>query len=141
MRFLLTAAAILLSVFVAGCGQREVHLDELVERDIGRLNPAVSSSNPEGATWPVFFLGDSKKPYTGKAYEWHPDGQLKYERTFDDGWLNGPSINWDANGQKREEGHFKNGVRDGQWIMWDGEGNKIMEVLYDENHVVSRTRY
>ncbi len=86
----------------------------------------------------IWYLKDSKTPYTGKSLKWHENGQKKVERNFKDGKFDGPSNAWYENGQKRWEANNKDGEADGLVLEWHENGEKFIETNYKNGGIKNR---
>ncbi len=64
---------------------------------------------------------------TGRHQEWHKNGHLKIDCTYEDGKKEGPYKQWFEDGQLREEVTYKNGGLDGLWREWCKNGQLIFE--------------
>ena len=86
----------------------------------------------------IWYLKDSKTPYTGKSLKWHENGQKKVERNFKDGKFDGPSNAWYENGQKKWEANNKDGEADGLVLEWHENGEKFIETNYKDGGIIYR---
>ena len=99
-------------------------------------------------------LYKDNKPFTGVVVEKYDNGNLKAEKSYLKGLLDGTSTFYYENGLKKEQrsykkGHkdgtwvtwnedqvktgeagYKNGLKHGYWYLWDKEGNKRYELYY-----------
>jgi len=100
---------ILSVIFIASCSPKEVHLDQLVERQ------------------DVFFEINSETPFTGTIVNYHENGQLKSRSSVENGKDNGRADRYYENGQLSMTGNFKNGVLDGLEEMYyrNGQLNSV----------------
>ena len=48
----------------------------------------------------LYYLPNQEVPFTGKAFDYWPDGQMKTEISYKDGKRHGPKTHWYENGQK-----------------------------------------
>ncbi len=76
------------------------------------------------------------KPFTGIAYETHPDGSLASETAFTDGLKDGRSVAWYASGQIKEEYHMRQGSGHGLFRGWFESGNLKKEMMREYGIVV-----
>jgi antitoxin component YwqK of YwqJK toxin-antitoxin module len=66
----------------------------------------------------------------GPFLQYHENGQLASEGTFDHGLELGPWRDFHANGQIAAEGEYLYGKEHGVWRYWSPEGAQEKEVLY-----------
>jgi len=104
-----TITAFLICITLIGCASTRVHLDQIEDR-VG----------PDGL-FLAYRKGDTQ-PFTGKAFDLHPDGKMKEERTYRAGQETGPYRTWYPNGQKQEEVYHVNGSPNGRWLEWYANG-------------------
>lgn len=76
----------------------------------------------------LVYLHSSEYPLTGKVEGVYPNGELKFERNYVDGQLNGLETFWYENGQKKEQGNIVNGKPNGPGITWYANGQKKAEL-------------
>ena len=119
MKKLLSILSICL-VFVS-CSPDRVLYDELTERG--------TDDKPT-----MYFEG---KPFTGVAFDIWEDGQLHYEVTYKDGYLDGLGQNWYKNGQLQYEGTFKDGKKDGLHQEWYENGQLKEERTYNDGALIN----
>ena len=105
------------------------------------------------------------RPYTGKAFSFYEDGQIKSLRSFKNGRVNGLWIEWHpngqmkfrgdrienkadgvtswwyANGQLKQRGRYKLDISLGFWLQFYETGAIKSVSLYKEGKRVSRARY
>lgn len=106
---------------LSGCGEKIVHIDELVENRNGQM-----------------VMKDSGKLYSGRAYELHKNGKKKSEGTIRKGIPDGPWTQWDETGQKESEGYLKKGTPHGLWIEWQGDGLIWLEKEYKDGELINQ---
>ena len=100
--------AISLPLLLGGCGEKEVHSSQLVERN------------------DIKYLVNSETPYTGKQIEFHENGQKQWEENYKDGKIDGLSVWWDVNGQKEGEVNYKDGKKvEGSEKFWSSKGEPV----------------
>ena len=75
----------------------------------------------------LWYIPNEDTPFTGRAAEFHENGQKKSERNFKDGKLDGLSTRWYENGQKKSKLNFKDGKLDGLSTSWYENGQKKSE--------------
>jgi antitoxin component YwqK of YwqJK toxin-antitoxin module len=56
--------------------------------------------------------------------KWFENGQKKFEHTYRNGKLNGPSSIWYSGGQKKESGFYKDGEPHGYFTYWNENGQR-----------------
>lgn len=69
------------------------------------------------------------EPFTGIAYETHPDGSLASETAFTDGLKDGRSVEWYASGQIKEEYFMRQGSGHGLLREWFENGSLKREKM------------
>ncbi|MEX0819921.1 MAG: hypothetical protein WD070_10005 [Pirellulaceae bacterium] len=67
---------------------------------------------------------------TGKWTEWHPNGTVKFEGTFEAGVPVDQHVWWHPNGQKMLAGTYDSGMQEGRWTEWHASGMKQIEGDY-----------
>ncbi len=72
---------ILLVLSLVSCAERQILWQQLEDRN------------------DLYYVLGETKPYSGKSIEFHPNGQLKNEGTYEDGQAIGPRVFWYENGQ------------------------------------------
>jgi len=80
----------------------------------------------------VIYLKDSKIPYTGKLYGFHPNGQKMHESNYKNGRIDGLAERWYENGQKESEANFKDGKLSGLKTAWYENGTVMYEFRYKD---------
>tara|TARA_Y100001934_G_scaffold136993_1_gene165319 strand:- start:15 stop:524 length:510 start_codon:yes stop_codon:yes gene_type:complete len=83
------------------------------------------------------YIPNQDTPFTGKAVDFHSNGQKWQERTYKDGKLDGPWNSWRENGQKAFEANWKDGKRDGLATDWYENGQKRREETYKDGKLMS----
>ena len=78
------------------------------------------------------YIPNQDTPFTGKAVDFHSNGQKWQERTYKDGKLDGPWNSWRENGQKAFEANWKDGKRDGLATDWYENGQKSILATYKD---------
>ena len=136
---------------VAEAKQIEEKQEEVKELDKPKETVAVVKPKPEGVNhnelkergeYPdiIQYLKGSDTPYTGKAFDLHPNGQKQYERNYKDGKPEGLEVGWHDNGQKQSEVSYKDGKENGLVKGWYENGNKKFEENYKDgkmnDHVI-----
>ncbi len=86
----------------------------------------------------IWYLKDSKTPYTGKSLKWHENGQKKVEGYYKDGKPDGLIIGWHENGQKEVEANYKDGNMEGLYLRWHENGEKFIEANYKDDKRIYR---
>lgn len=79
--------------------------------------------------------------FTGIAYDLWPDGRLRSEVPYVEGYATGIQREWYPSGQLKSEGIFNNGVADGFYREWTEDGRLALESVYHEGALVSRVRH
>ena len=80
----------------------------------------------------VWYTIDTNKPYSGKVFSLHENGEKREEGIFKDGTIDGKWIEYYENGQKRSVNNYKNGERDGKWTHWHKNGHIKYEEYYED---------
>ena len=90
----------------------------------------------------VCYIKGTNKPYSGRIFSLHENGQKSDEGTLIDGELDGLRTEWYENGQKKEEVTFKDGELDGLGTLWYENGQKKEEATFkDGNLILSKEWY
>ena len=84
----------------------------------------------------AFFKNDMK-PVTDVVRDRYEDGQLKYERNYKDGELDGLWRGWYENGQLKFEYNFKDDKRDGLSKGWYENGQFKDEANWKDGKLIS----
>ncbi len=66
----------------------------------------------------------------GLLRRWHDNGQLEQEGTHQNGELEGLARRWHENGQLKQEGTYQNGELEGLWRAWHENGQLSREETY-----------
>ncbi|MBN4071233.1 hypothetical protein JYT72_01860 [Crocinitomix catalasitica] len=77
-----------------------------------------------------FYVEDRKQPFTGKCEEFHSNGELKMEKNFVDGKVDGKMITYYDNGQKKDFKEFKENFQTGESISYTRSGEVKFHALY-----------
>ena len=154
MKLLLMIAIAILTV---GCGAKDESTTETkpVEEKVVEVKEEVKTEEsvtetkpkPEGVNhnelkergeYPdiIQYLKGSDTPYTGKAFDLHPNGELSSVYTYKNGKQDGLLVGWHTNGQKEVEGNFKDGIPDGLSVGWHENGQKVYEGNYKDGKLV-----
>lgn len=80
------------------------------------------------------------QPFTGTVQAFHPNGAMKKESPYSDGFEQGPCREWYSNGQLKREWHAVRGAAEGKVCEWHENGQiksvasylKGAELAYDE---------
>ena len=67
----------------------------------------------------------------GLATYWHPNGNLKRQKTYRAGKGNGTVTEWWENGQKKSEGVQEEARPVGLWQYWSEDGS--CDILWDQD--------
>jgi MORN repeat protein len=76
--------------------------------------------------------GKHPTPENGLFRTWHPNGQLEFEVTYEEGRRTGLSRSWHENGQLEAEATWKDDVLDGIYKYWDKDGQFRYEKSWKE---------
>jgi hypothetical protein len=71
----------------------------------------------------------------------YPNGQIRWEGSFEDGKLSGPNRHWHENGVLKEECFFENGLENGVVKHWNKEGKLLGEFHMDHGTGISKSWY
>lgn len=74
---------------------------------------------------------DEQHREQGDFKEWYANGQIKEQKTYKDGKLEGPSITWWQNGQMNTSVHYVEGREQGVMRMWKQDGSPNGECRYE----------
>jgi len=80
----------------------------------------------------LYFQPNTIDPYTGTAFEIHPNGNRQMEVHIKDGKLNGKVKEWDRGGEKVYEAEYENGVQIGKEQQWYNDGFQKLHVAYKD---------
>jgi antitoxin component YwqK of YwqJK toxin-antitoxin module len=100
---------------LASCAVQEIDFEQLKARDY------------------VYYVGDESKPYSGRATEYYPSGQLRFERVYENGEEKGLQREWYENGQLSSEGVYENGEMNGLQRAWYENGQLMFETVYENS--------
>ena len=70
---------------------------------------------------------DTKRLFTGKALEYHPEGNRKVSISISSGKVHGTTEAWHENGQIESTEDFKSGLSEGARTRWYDNGQKKSE--------------
>jgi antitoxin component YwqK of YwqJK toxin-antitoxin module len=79
--------------------------------------------------------------FSGVGYENWPDGKLKSETPYRDGYRHGVDREWYPSGQLKSEQHFENGGAHGTSRQWYESGALKSDETYERTILVSRREY
>ena len=149
---------IAISILAVGCGAKDESTTETkpVEEKVVEVKEEVKTEEsvtetkpkPEGVNhnelkergeYPdiIQYLKGSDTPYTGKAFDLHPNGELSSVYTYKNGKQDGLLVGWHTNGQKQVEGNFKDGIQDGLSVVWHENGKKAAEANFKDGELIS----
>ena len=75
----------------------------------------------------LFFQPNTVAPWTGLAFEDHPNGKRQMEVQIKDGKIHGKVKEWERNGKKVYQAEYENGVQVGTEEQWYADGfNKVL---------------
>ena len=108
-------------MFFFGCDNR-ILINDLDRQIIGNYDA-------------VLFYYESEL-FTGTAYDFYENGQLKSEWNFKDGEANGSFKEYYENGQLFEDGHWKDGLRHGNFKEYykNGQLNSVWNIKDGKAH-------
>ena len=72
----------------------------------------------------------------GLSREWHGNGQLYTEQTYNNGKRYGLYRHWTTEGQLYLEETYKNGQRHGLTLAWEGDGSLLMKQCFSNDKTV-----
>ena len=114
--------------FIDSLFKKEVAVGSGVKKNLSRVVDGDKVEEREG----VIYLKDSKIPYTGKLYGFHPNGQKMHESNYKNGRIDGLAERWYENGQKESEANFKDGKLSGLKTAWYENGTVKYEFRYKD---------
>lgn len=130
MRILL----LLLTILIAGCGQKKKPLDEfslpLSEAAIEQIMEEAIEVDALEYRNGISYVASESEAFTGWAKKMYAPGQLEALALFKNGKLNGPSVIWYKNGQKLEAVSYLDGKLNGSLTRWHKNGQKLNEGTY-----------
>lgn len=104
------------------------------------IHPQIVLIEPD-AWWELTLAGyatTGDRIRDGRWTEWHADGTLAMEATFENGSPTGESKWWYANGQLSGAGQYTAGQPDGAWKWWYDDGTKRMEGTYEAGKLIGK---
>ena len=137
---------IAIAILAVGCGAKDESTTETkpVEEKVVEVKEEVKTEEsvtetkpkPEGVNhnelkergeYPdiIQYLKGSDTPYTGKAFDLHPNGELSSVYTYKNGKQDGLLVGWHENGQKMGKANYKDGELDGLMVEWHETGRKV----------------
>lgn len=78
----------------------------------------------------LYFQPNTIAPYTGLAFEDHPNGNRQMEAQIKDGKVNGKVKEWERNGKKVYQAEYENGVQVGTEEQWYADGASKLLITY-----------
>ena len=81
----------------------------------------------KGAYSGLAYAPNEEKPFTGRAFSLHHNGQKEAEGEFRDGKQHGRWTWWYEDGQMEKEGEYRDGEAFGTWAAWHSNGQKEVE--------------
>ena len=79
----------------------------------------------------LYYQRNTIGPYSGTAYEEHPNGKKKLSAPIKEGKLHGTSRQWEKDGTKIFEAYYEMGVQVGTETQWYATGQKQLEISYE----------
>ena len=149
---------IAITILTVGCGGKDESTTETkaVEEKVQEVKEEAETEEPVAETKPkpegvnhnelkergeypdiIQYLKGSDTPYTGKAFDLHPNGELSSVYTYKNGKQHGLLVGWHTNGQKQVEGNFKEGKADGLMVGWHENGKKHVEGNFKDGELIS----
>jgi len=80
-------------------------------------------------------------PFTGVAFENWPDGALRCEVPYLEGYKHGVEREWYQSGQVKEESELSNGGSHGKHTEWDEGGRIVVEAMYEDCQLIHKKNY
>lgn len=80
----------------------------------------------------LFFQPNTVAPYSGLAFENHPNDKKKIEVPIKDGKIHGVVKEWERNNKKIYEVEYNMGVKSGIESQWYASGQKKLEIPYND---------
>ena len=112
-------------------------------------NEWIEENHPENGVFKVYWAKDGgvsvEDEGLGQRYEWiykdgrrgdgpskgwYPNGNMKQEWNWKNGYKHGSQRCWHENGQLFYEGVFIDGRKEGKWTWWYEDGTKEMEKIH-----------
>ena len=78
--------------------------------------------------------------FTGVGFELWPNGTLRWEMPYLDGYPYGTEREWYPSGQLKSQCEIVGGVVHGTMREWAEDGRLIIEAVYDRGRLVKRKR-
>ena len=119
-----------LPLLVGGCREKESVVDVKTEK------PASVNAEELEQRESIWYLKESKTPYTGKAYSLHANRKKAGEWNYKNGKQDGLFVWWNEKGKKVEEENYINGKQDGLDVHWHNNGQKSYEANYKDGKLV-----
>jgi len=82
----------------------------------------------------LYFQPNTIDPWTGTAFEVHPNGNRQMEVHIKDGKLHGKVKEWDRGGKKVFETEYENGIQVGKEQQWYSDGFQKLLVEYKNGY-------
>ena len=99
----------------------------------------VGKKEPPAAPPPVVSVAPlSERKDKGTVVQYFDNGNLKAERHFKDGKLDGPYKIFYENGQLKLEGSYRNDQMNGVFKRYNPQGQLVSEEVYEDNVPISR---
>ena len=79
--------------------------------------------------------------FTGVAFESWPDGKLRLEVPYLDGYRHGTEREWYPSGQLKMQREIAHGAVQGAAREWAEDGRLLVEATYDHGKLIERKRH
>ena len=133
-----------ISLMFTSCAQKEVPLEQLVERD--QLMYEVNSNSPFTGLAVNKFPNEQyhlKSPYSkgkkdGETIEYYQNGQIKIQIPFTDGLLNGRYEEYYEDGKPKIMASYANGKKNGTYQEYYETGKPKLNFNFRDDNLVGR---
>ncbi len=78
----------------------------------------------------LYYQRNTIPPFTGTAFEDHPNGERKLQIPIKEGKLHGTALEWNMNGDKIYEAQYENGIQIETETQWYDTGIKKLELNF-----------
>ena len=141
MNFLSILIMCVATLFVGGCGDKEV-----VENKPDKEEPTEDTTREvltEGIEERdgVSYVKEETEPFTGKAIAYYLDGSKKSEYPYVNGKKHGTAIWHNEDGSKRSEISHMDGKKHGKWIGYRKDGSKSSESVWENGKKISSRKF
>jgi len=88
-----------------------------------------------------YFVKNTGKVYTGKAYDKYKNNQVGMSGEIKNGYFEGKWTWWYEDGSKKRQTTYKNGIKTGYSYWWYKNGQKKSQIKFINNRNVEQKRW